>query len=144
MALLYGNICILIFIATNGIAILDDFNNINDIFSYRNVLVSPLTNLLYNDYKKYCDFVARFMASWLVNSSNNATIIFSLAEKLFEEIELNTYSKDRFLIILSIIQKIVLRLRLNKSDYNIINLLITLIVTSNSSLRKYYIMAKEI
>ena len=87
--------------------------------------------------------MARFVASWLVNGLNNATIIFSLAEKLFEEIELNTYSKDRFLIILSIIQKIVLRLRLNKSDYNIINLLSTLIVTNNSSFRMCHIKAKE-
>jgi len=135
MALLYSNIYILIFTATNGITMLDNFNNINNTFSYRNMLVSPLTNSLYDDFKKYCNFVARFVASWLVNSLNNATIIFSLAEKLFEEIKLNTYSKDRFLIILSIIQKIVLRLRLNKSDYNTINLLSTLIVTNNSSFR---------
>ena len=103
MALLYGNICILIFIATNGIAILDDFNNIDNTFSYRNILVSPLTNSLCDNCVKYCNFVARFIASWLVNGSNNATIIFSLAEELFEEIELNIYSKDGFLIILSII-----------------------------------------
>ena len=63
MALLYGNICILIFIATNSIAMLNNFNNIDNTFSYRNVLVSPLTNSLYDDYKKYYDFVARFMAS---------------------------------------------------------------------------------
>lgn len=144
MALLYSNICILIFTATNGITMLDNFNDIDNTFSYRNMLVSPLTNSLYDDFKKYCNFVARFVASWLVNGLNNATIIFSLAEKLFEEIELNTYSKDGFLIILSIIQKIVLRLRLNKSDYNTINLLSTLIVTNNSSFRKYYIKAKEI
>ena len=123
---------------------LNDFDDINDIFSYRNVLVSPLTNSLHDNYKRYYNFVARFIASWLVNGLNNSTIIFSIVMKLFEEIKSNTCSKDRFLIILSIIQKIVLRLRLNKSDYNIINLLITLIVTNNSSLRKYYIIAKEI
>ena len=85
--------------------------------------------------KRYYDFIARFIVSWLVNGSNNSTIIFSLVKKLFEEIKSNTHSKDRFLIILSIIQKIVLRLRLNKSDYNTINLLSTLIVTNNSSFR---------
>ena len=123
---------------------LNDFDDINDIFSYRNVLVSPLTNSLYDNYKRYYNFVARFIASWLVNGSNNSTIIFSLVKKLFEEIKSNTCSKDRFLIILSIIQKIVLRLELNKLDYNLINLLITLIVTNNSSFRKYHIKAKEI
>ena len=82
---------------------LNDFDDINDIFSYRNVLVSPLTNSLHDNYKRYYNFVARFIASWLVNGLNNSTIIFSLVMQLFEEIKSNTCSKDRFLIILSIV-----------------------------------------
>ena len=134
---------ILVFVATNSIAILDDFDDINSNI-YGKVLVPLLTDLLYNDCKKQYNFIARFIVSQLINQLNDDTIILPSVKELFKEIKLNKCNKDNFSIILSIIQKIVPRLELNELDYDLTKLHSSLIGSNNGPFRNYHVKAKEI
>ena len=86
MNMSYGQVSILLFVATNGLVVLPDFDSIDESFSCREELVPRLTHPSCLQWNRHFEHIFKLLANRLVSGANGEDVIGKLEAQTKEEI----------------------------------------------------------